>query len=380
MRARRVWTPAEDAEVVRLRAAAIPAPEIARRLGRTRDQITWRFSKLVARGVAPPMTPAERSRRAGRATAARRDDLWTAEEDAELVRAWNAGAMPAEIAGTVDRPISSIAGRVAALRARGVVGRMTIADRKVRERRARAAITDAKHEEARALVAACETTESFGYVVGLLYGDAFVHVCRMSVALKCTNGSFADSFARALEQSVGGPVKRLERVEPIKVVGDHEYRDVRYFEVYLHRRHVTAALVAMLGDTTKLGWRLDVDAAMRRGPAFCAGLIRGLFDSDGSFELRGRGIAIRYGSTNPLGAPAVHALMERMGFDVGLGTPSAKGEMRVSVRAASAERYATEISSGIDYKRAKLEQFLALRSRGPRSSRQSPEGSRVNGT
>lgn len=361
MRPRRTWSPAEDAEVVRLRAAAVPAPEIARRLGRTREQIHWRFSKLVARGAATPMTPSERSSRAGRAAAAKRDDLWTAAEDAQLVRAWTAGAMPAEIAAAIARPRSSIEARVHTLRDRGLVGRMTAGDRKVRERRARAAITSVKRAEARAVVAACETTESFGYVVGLLYGDAFVHVARMSVALKCTNRSFAESFAQALEQSVGGPVKRLERVEPLKIVGNHEYRDVRYCEVYLHRRHVTAALVSMLGNTTKLGWRLDVDAALRRGPAFCTGMIRGLFDSDGSFEQHGRGIAIRYGSTNEHGARAVHALMQRLGFDVGLGVPSAKGERRVSVRIASAERYAREISSGIDYKRAKLEAFLRAR-------------------
>ena len=45
----------------------------------------------------------------------------------------------------------------------------------------------------------------------------------------------------------------------------------------------------------------------------------------------------------------------------GYVVPTAKGERRVGVRTASAVRYAIEVSSGIDYRRAVLDEFLAAR-------------------
>lgn len=308
------------------------------------------------------MSRSERSRRAATVTTARREDLWTDGEDRTLIAMWSSGSSAREIAPVVGRPRGSVDARVHALRDRGVLARLPPGERKVRERRARASITSEKLVEARLLVAENERLESFGYVVGLLYGDAFVHTSRMSIALKCTNRSFADSFAVALQSSLGGPVKTLERVEPIKRIGTHEYRHVTYYEVYLHRRHITAALVDMIGGTTKLTWRLDVDAALARGRPFCIGMIRGLFDSDGSIACpRPGSVGIRYGSTNECGARALYGLMQRLGFDVGLGKPTKKGEYRISVRAASADQYAREVSSGIDYKRQKLEAYLAAR-------------------
>ena len=73
------------------------------------------------------------------------------------------------------------------------------------------------------------------------------------------------------------------------------------------------------------------------------------------------GVSIQYGSSNEEGAKAVQQLMSRRGYDVHLGPPSARGERRVSVRAASWERYARDVSSRIDYKRARLDEFLRRR-------------------
>jgi predicted transcriptional regulator len=359
---RRRWTDEEDALVVRLRDEAVPAEEIARRLGRTNTQVTHRFSKLVARGLAKPMSRSERARRAALATRAGRTDLWTADQDALVVELFRAGSSVREIASVIGRPFRSVENRMQKLRAHGLVLRLDASERKVRERRARAAMTDEKHEQARALLHSIERTDAFGYVVGCLYGDASVETTRMSILMKATNASFVESFARALERCFGETVARLSRIEPIKRVGGREYRDVTYYEAYLHRRHIVAAVVEILGNTTKLGWSLDVEAALRRGPAFCTALIRGLFDSDGSFHRVGsRGVSIRYGSTNERGVRDVYQLLLRLGFDVGLGGPTRKGERRIGIRMQSAERYAIEVSSGIDYKREVLDGFLSAR-------------------
>ena len=78
------------------------------------------------------------------------------------------------------------------------------------------------------------------------------------------------------------PAKVLSRIEPLKEVGAHTYHNVTYYEAYLHRRHITAAFVEVFGDTTKPGWRLDVERTLEAGAEFTDGVIAGLFDSDGS--------------------------------------------------------------------------------------------------
>jgi DNA-binding Lrp family transcriptional regulator len=359
---RRWWTEEEDLLVVQWREDGTPATEIGRRLGRSTNQVTRRFSRLVARGKALPMTRSQRARRAALRSGSTRPDRWTEDDDARVAALFSAGQSSREIADAIGRTTASVEQRVQKLRVSGAVCRLSREERQARAARGRGAITDGRYAKARERVSCAERTEAFGYVVGCLYGDASIETTRMSIQLKATNASFVESFASALEQSLGEPVRRLSRVEPLKRIGDHEYRDVRYYEAYLHRRHLATAISELTGDTTKLGWCLDVDRAFARGPAFCKGAIRGLFDSDGSFARVGRrGVSIRYGSTNEAGARAVYMLMLRLGFDVGLGLPTRKGERRVGVRMPSAERYAIEVSSGVDHKRAVLDGFLVAR-------------------
>lgn len=308
------------------------------------------------------MSPSERSRRAGIATAATRPDRWSDGDKARVFELRSAGVSTREIAAAVQRPLGSVESFIHTQIVTGALTRVDAVTRKRNERNARAAITAMKHARAQSRVRACERADAFGYVVGCLYGDAFVS--RKSIVLKARDASFVASFAQALTESLGARVRRCSRVEPVKRIGNVEYRDVTYHEVYLHNRHLVGAVVDLVGDTTKLGWQLDVDAALARGADFCNGLIRGLFDSDGSFHRAGaRSVSIRYGSTNESGIRAFHSLMERLGYDVGLGKPTKKGERRIQVRMSSAERYAREVSSSIDYKKAVLDGFLEARSR-----------------
>jgi hypothetical protein len=181
----------------------------------------------------------------------------------------------------------------------------------------------------------------------------------MSIALRCTNRSFARSFARALATSVTLNVKELTRVEPIKRVGQHVYRNVTYYEVWLHDRHLVRAIQDWTGPTTTHEWKIDLGDARQRGPAYCDGLIQGLYDSDGSISRNGaRGVSIRFGTASAAGAKSLHALMTWRGFETTLAPVNGKGEHRISVRAASAMRYAIEISSRIHYKRMRLLNFV----------------------
>lgn len=92
------WTPAEDAELVRAVGVGESAASVARRLGRTPRAAQARHRKLT-----------------GTATPPRR---WTPEEDAQLIAGDQQGVTYAQLARRLGRSPSAIAERAAILRRR----------------------------------------------------------------------------------------------------------------------------------------------------------------------------------------------------------------------------------------------------------------------
>jgi hypothetical protein len=119
------WSPEEDQRLRQEFAAKVPIPEVARRHQRTRVAIMARLMRLgllrpygsgpaaAAAGLGPggPQDAAGPRARAGRA--------WTAEEDAELLKAYDAGLSIEELARRLRRGHNAIDVRLCKL-GRGV--------------------------------------------------------------------------------------------------------------------------------------------------------------------------------------------------------------------------------------------------------------------
>jgi len=359
-RAWRPWTSAEDRAIVELRAAGVPLKQIATRIGRSRDLVVWRVRKLVAQGAAAPSTPIERARRGGLASKESRTDLWQPEEDAQVVLRWKAGdSLETIAAGLEGRTPEAVERRLHTLRVRGAIELLSKDEREARQRPGRAARTQRDLEVARRRVAELPNTHDLGYVVGVLFGDGFVHQRDKMLGLRTRDASFAEAFASAVQHGlVVAPPHRYQRTAQ-KTVGGRVYDDVVYHEVELYDVPLVCALVETFGDTRTFLWKIDVEQSRARGIEFCRGVIQGLFDSDGSFSLIGkRGISIRLGTHSIAGAASLHQLMTAMEFDVGLAPPNVKKENKVSVHAASCMKFAQEISSRIQYKLAVLNEYL----------------------
>jgi hypothetical protein len=354
----RHWTPAEDALVGALRAANVKAAEIASKIGRSKDQVYWRFRKLVEVGSAAPRTCAERARLGAARSKLVREDRWRREED-QLIREYRErGDTMREIAACLGRSFVATSARIHTLLQSGFLQYHSLDRRKKNTARVRAQRTALDVLEAKRHVRNLANTRDLGYVVGVLYGDGYIHRRAMSIALRCTNGSFVDAFVRAARVSLTPNVKRLMRIEPIKRVGAHTYHKVKYHEAWLHDRHFVRDYERVFGKTTTHDWAIDVADALARGPEYCDGLIQGLFDSDGSVSRQGNSVSIRFGTASRAGARSLAELMSAKGYNIYSAPANSKGEYRVSVRASSLHRYAAEISSRIDYKASRLRAFV----------------------
>ena len=357
-RTRRRWTPADDKLLVELRAAGVPLKDIAARAGRSRDVVVQRVRRLVASGAAASTSRAERSRRGARAAAQSRTDLWQPSEDEQIIQRWKAGDGPEAIAaGLEGRTLEAVEGRVHKLRVRGAIAPLTLEERKARQRRERSARTQRDLEAARRRFAALPNTRDLGYVIGVLFGDGFVHQRDKMLGLRTTDETFAEAFAGAVQVGLGAESPKRHTRDARKTIKGRVY-DVIYYEVELYDNALACALVEAFGDTRTFQWEIDVEKALARGAEFCRGLVAGLFDSDGSFSLVGkRGISIRSGTHSVAGAASLHRLMLALGFDVGLAPPNCKKENKVGVHAASTMKFAREVSSRIQYKLATLSEY-----------------------
>jgi hypothetical protein len=343
MRQRKPWLASEDALIARLRGEGRGCGQIAEVLNRSLSSTKTRVDRLIQRGVL---------------LASRKG--WAPSEYARIIDMRDQGASTREIAKVLGRPFGSTANHVHELIERGALRRLAGHEAKSRWHRERSERSEHMGHVARKLVTNIPPTRDWGYVIGVLFGDGFILKSGRTIGLKCTNASFADAFARSMFVSFGEMPRRIDRTEPEKRLGERVYYNVRYYEVMLHRRHIARALKEWIGPTSTWDWSIDVTDTLGRGPEFCDGLIQGLYDSDGSVTPHGlSGLHIRLGTASERGARSLHELMTRRGFDVGFNARRTRNEYRVDVHASSCVRYASEISSRVDYKKERLDAFLA---------------------
>jgi hypothetical protein len=300
---------------------------------------------------------------------------FTTQEDGKIAALRGEGKTAHEIAIALNRPYSSIRYRAQQLLKMGKFAELSSDERETRVVASRTRRTARLLTRAESFVANMPSTKDMGYVIGVLYGDGFVNFHDIergipkSIGLTTTNESFRDAFAHALEAWRGkDTVKRVRRtVSEVKAPGGAVYRDVVYFDALLHDRHLTAELLRIIGPTQTDVWKINVKDAVERGPAFCDGIIQGLFDSDGSFSSTesGTGVDALFGTVSEDGANSLCELMKFRGYDISLNPQDRidhKRFHRVRIRSgASWLQYAEQIGSRIDYKAKLLTDFARRR-------------------
>jgi len=102
----RLWTPEEEARLIRLRQQGLSARDVAKKLKRSPGAVQMRTTLLTREGRYTP-TPRER--------------VWTPEEEARLVKYLFEGLSYMDIGLRLGRTRNSIAGHKSRLRKRGVI-------------------------------------------------------------------------------------------------------------------------------------------------------------------------------------------------------------------------------------------------------------------
>lgn len=359
-RLREPWSLAQDSQLIELREKGSSFSEIARALHRTEFAVSNRVHYLIEHGEFAPLPQFERSRRGGIASGLTREDRWTDPERENVLMLWKAGHSAVEISAGSKRSVSSIENLLGGLRSKDNIGRLSGDDVKTRIGRARQRQRSRRCRTAEELIAALPNTVTAGYVIGVLYGDGFISVKRSgSIGLKTTNESFCRAFAEALQEAFQRKTKLLSRIEPLKKIGDYEYRNVRYYEAFLHSTHLALALRKSFGYTDERRWCADPDKIMRIGERFADGVIQGFFDAEGSFmrNKEGRYYASAC-SMNEKGLRSIHELMKRRGYNSRIGVDG-RGQWKIALNVQSEVlKFATEIGSRIDYKRAKMQMSI----------------------
>lgn len=359
-RLRDPWSTAQDSQLIELRETGLSFSKIAQALHRTESAISNRVHSLVKHGELAPLSLFERSRRGGISSGITREDRWSDSERETILALWKAGHTAAEINAASKRSVSAIQNLLGALRKKDAIGRLRAADVKTRLVRARQRQRTQRCRTAEEFITALPNTVTAGYVIGVLYGDGFISVKRSgSIGLKSTNESFCRAFAEALQETFQRKTRLLTRIEPLKKIGDYEYRNVRYYEAFLHSTHLALALQKSFGYTDERRWCANPDKIMRIGDRFADGVIQGFFDAEGSFmrNKEGRYYASAC-SMNEKGLRSIHELMDRRGYKGRIGVDG-RGQWKIALNAQSEVlRFAGEIGSRIDYKGARMQAAL----------------------
>jgi hypothetical protein len=359
-RIREPWSTAQDSRLIELREKGSSFSEIARDVHRTESAVSNRVGCLIKSGKLVPLPQFERSRRGGISSGMTREDRWSDNERETILALWKAGHTAAEIKAASKRSVSAIQSLLGALRKNEAIARLPAGEVKTRLVRARQRQRAQRCHTAEEFITALPNTVTAGYVIGVLYGDGFISVRRSgSIGLKSTNESFCRAFAEALQETFQRKTRLLSRIEPLKKIGDYEYRNVRYYEAFLHSTHIALALQKSFGYTDERRWCANPDKIMRIGERFADGVIQGFFDAEGSFmrNKEGRYYASAC-SMNEKGLRSIHELLSRRGYNSRIGVDR-RGQWKVSIqRKDDALRFASEIGSRIDYKRARMQAAL----------------------
>lgn len=203
-----------------------------------------------------------------------------------------------------------------------------------------------------------------GYIVGVLFGDGSVtdRGFHGSIQLKTTNLSFANVFFKAL-QDCGLNPKYHKRFYTKKFNKENRiYKNVEFHEVFYNSIYFVKNIQKNFGLTSTKEWEIDVDKVLSFGNEFCKALIKGLFDSEGSFWV-GKNCrhAIEFSTTNKKGAVSFHNLLSKMGFIFNLNRTKREGFFEYKIRTGKKEvikKFYDEIGFSIDYKQDRLRRFV----------------------
>lgn len=361
-RERNPWTMAQDENLTKLRDNKLSLRSIAIELGRSESAISNRIHGLIAAGKMNALSRRERGHRGGLASTESREDRWTSRERQKIIDLWQSGHTANEISTMHGRSARAINSELGNLRAGKVIARLSTEEACIRRRTAHISYSQKQYAAALQTIKSIPDTKTAGYVIGVLYGDGFITIQgnRGSIGLKTTNKSFCRSFARALEETFGRKTHLLSRVEPLKEIGGYVYKDVTYYEAFLHSVHLGKAIRQVFGLTDEKSWRADPVRFLQIGSDFIDGVIQGFFDAEGSFMCRKEG---QYYTTacsmNEHGLKSIHALLRMRGYKVNVCCDKRK-QWKVGIgNQSDVRRFAAEIGSRIDYKAKAMEACLS---------------------
>ena len=205
---------------------------------------------------------------------------------------------------------------------------------------------------------------NLGYIIGVLFGDGSITNRKTygSIQLKTTNKSFAIAFFRALV-NYGLNAKYHERVydKVFKKYGKIYY-DVTYYEVFYNSIYFVKNINKLFGLTTTKEWKIDVNHVLSLGNEFYKALVRGLFDSEGSFSVgKNNKKCLEFSSTNKEGAESLYLLLSKISFDFRLNKTKRDGFYEYKIRTSKKSnifKFYEEIGFSIDYKQERLEGFV----------------------
>lgn len=350
------WTEDQDRRLIELRNSGMQFHEIAQELGRSESAISNRVSGLILQQMLSPLPKEERSRRGGRKFAQTREDRWSEVERDQLAALWGSGLSAAEIAEKICRSVSGIENELAKLRSAGRIPHLEQGEKALRSKRGMRRRSDELHEQALDVVRNVPKNKTSGYVIGVLFGDGFITITgdRGSIGLKSTNESFCRSFSEALEETFGLGTKLLSRLEQ-KGIGKYTYKDVRYYEAFLHNVYIASAIRKVFGLTDEQRWYADESMLGEYGVDFVDGVIQGFFDAEGSYMYRkGGGYYTTACSMNERGIRSIHRLLCLRGYPATISTDK-RGQWKTGIhRQTHVLRFAREIGSRIDYKEEKM--------------------------
>ena len=293
---------------------------------------------------------------------------WSPNEDRRIIRRWKAGATAREIATELDRPIQSTQNRVATLRNRGLLFVLSDADRAQREERIREQRSARVYVEGVDLLARIASTWAFGYVIGVLNGDGFIHRSRLSACMKTKDQSFADGFAAAMRA-------RSAMSSSVSAEWSRSRSPVSTCIVTSATSRFTSIAVTSCRRSSMNSARSDHTSGESMRPHACAaaefakGVIQGFFDSEGSVDVRGSSIRIGASTVNGLGVRDLLALLNALGYNAPLGGPGSRGEYRIVLGVEASVRYAGEIGSRVDKKARRMREALHRRALAGESKR-----------
>lgn len=301
---------------------------------------------------------------------------WSKDEDLQIKALRAKGSTMRDIALTLNRPYHSTRSRIHQLLTDQAVPFLTPDECETRVVISRQRRSTKLQAKARTLISRMPNTKNMGYVIGVLYGDGFTNFKDIangipkSIGLSTTNASFRDAFIEALESWSGiNTVKKAEHlVKEVRAPQGAIYRNVLYYDAWLHNRYLITELLKHTGPTQTVLWSINTQEAISRGPDFCNGILQGLFDSDGSFSMSSNSMTISFGTASPNGANSLCKLLGLLSYDFHRYTttePNHRPFYRITLRTTNSKlKFTKQVGSRIDYKAALIAEFIRQKS-GP---------------